>query len=255
MTSIELSAPRATITDRGRIGCWDPRAECTITMATPAAEPDLFARYHCGAVASYARFGVADALDPDTARCAQDTALFWVLTDISGEVVGGVRAKGPLLVPEDSHALIEWAGQPGECAVREMITTRIPRGIIEMKAAWLAKEPSGERHRARMIARSGFHALAVYDLDFCMATSAAHILEQWSSSGGVIAPIPATPYPDARYHTKMMWWDRRTFGTNGHPEQVEAIHREMAHARRHTQPRRAPELVVESIPARLVTVT
>jgi hypothetical protein len=239
MTSIERIA---TITDLGRIGCWDPLAECTIIMATPTAEPELFAHYHRGAVESYARFGVADALDADMGRCADDTALFWVLTDLGGVVVGGVRAKGPLLVPEDSHALIEWAGHDGESAVREMIATRIPHGIIEMKAAWLAKEPSGGRQRAKMIARSGFHAMAVYDIDYCMATSAAHILQQWSSSGGVIAAIPATPYPDARYATKMMWWDRRTFSAHGDPEQVDAIHREMTHARS-TQPRRAPELV------------
>jgi hypothetical protein len=115
-----------------------------------------------------------------------------------------------------------------------------PRGVIEMKAAWLAKDPSGGRHRAKMIARSGFHALAVYDLDYCMATSAAHILEQWRSSGGVIAQNPATPYPDARYATKMMWWDRRTFHAYGDPELIDTIRREMNPAHHSTQPRRAP---------------
>ncbi len=120
-----------------------------------------------------------------------------------------------------------------------------------MKAAWLAKDPTGGPHRAKMIARSGFHAMAVYDLGFCLATSAAHVLEQWRSSGGVIAPIPATPYPDARYATKMMWWDRRTFGAHGDHEQVATIRREMTHVRRNTQLRhRAPE-PAELIPAGL----
>ena len=206
MTSIKLAPPYATITDLGRIGCWDPLARVHDDHGHPRRGTRAVGPLPPGCGASYARFGVADALDADVARCAEDTALFWVLTDISGEVVGGVRAKGPLRVPEDSHALIEWAGQDGESAVREMIATRIPHGIIKMKAAWLTKEPPGGRHRAKMIARSRFHATAVYDLYFCMATSAAHILAQWCSSGGVIAPIPATPYPDARYETKMMWW-------------------------------------------------
>ena len=74
-----------------------------------------------------------------------------------------------------------------------------------------------------MIARSGFHAMALIGIDFCMATSAAHILEQWRSSGGVVAPIPATPYPDERYQTKMMWWDRHDFVNHAKPEQVSKI--------------------------------
>lgn len=220
------------IEDFTRISCWDPIAECSMTMATPRSEPALFAEYHRGAMASYARFGVAEAVDPDPERCAADTALFWTLADVDGRMVGGVRAKGPLRAPEESHALVEWAGQPAAADVRAAIAERIPDGVIEMKTAWLTREPDGQRHRAKMIARSGFHAMALFDFGYCMATSAAHILEQWRSSGGVVAAIPATPYPDARYETKMMWWDRRTFTVHGEPEQVAAIFCEMARVRR-----------------------
>ncbi|UNB51980.1 hypothetical protein [Mycolicibacterium sp. YH-1] len=222
----------ATFGDFRRTACWDPVAECTMTMARPSAEPDLFARYHRGAVASYARFGVSDALDPDVDRCAEDTALFWVLTDISGQVVGGVRAKGPLRGPEDSHAVVEWAGHPGEDQVHAAISERVPLGILEMKAAWLDKEPGGGRRRAKMIARSGFHAMGLFDITYCMATSAAHILDQWRSSGGVVADIPAAPYPNEHYQTQMMWWDRRTFAAHGDPVQVSAIIGEIAQTRR-----------------------
>src|SRR5687768_16165340 len=102
-----------------RAACWDPVAECTMVMATPEAEPELFADYHRGAVASYERYGVSDALDSDRAQCADDTGLFWALTDVDGRVVGGVRAKGPLRSADDSHAVVEWAGQAGETEVRE----------------------------------------------------------------------------------------------------------------------------------------
>ncbi|BBY27664.1 hypothetical protein GCM10023114_45830 [Mycolicibacterium sediminis] len=234
MTMAGIAEVPTLASDFTRFAAWDPIAECTMVMATPAAEPDMFADYHRGAVASYARFGVSDALDPDAAGCAEDTALFWALVDVGGDVVGGVRAKGPLRAPEESHAIVEWAGQAGETEVRRMIEARIPRGVLEMKAAWLSKEPGGTRHRAKMIARSGFHAMAALDLGFCMATTAAHILDQWRSSGGVVAPIPATPYPDARYETKMMWWDRSAFAAHGEPDQVATIVREMAQARRAT---------------------
>lgn len=243
MSSLDLVLPRhALFTDFTRSACWDPVAECSMVMSTPEAEPELFEKYHRGAVESYRRFGVSAALDSDVSRCADDTALFWVLTDTSGDVVGGVRAKGPLRGPEDSHATVEWAGQPGEADVRRAIAERAPAGVLEMKGGWLAPHAEGGRHRVRMIARSMFHAMAVFDIDYCMATAAAHILEQWKTSGGVVSDIPATPYPDERYETKMIWWDRRTFTVHGEAEQVAAVFREMAQVRRSTQSRRAPGL-------------
>lgn len=231
MTSTEL-APLPSLASPGPISCWDPLSECTLTMADPSDQPSLFAEYHRGAVASYARFGVADALDADTERCAEDTALFWAMTDIGGRVVGGVRAKGPLRYPDDSHAVVEWAGREGEAAVHDMIVDRIPFGVLEMKAAWLTANAKSDRHRIKQLARSVFHGMTLLDIDFCMASSAAHILEQWRSSGGVIAPIPATPYPDERYETEMLWWDRGTFALHAEPEQAAAIGLEIAHVNR-----------------------
>jgi hypothetical protein len=241
MTS-SLASPRPEIADFTRVACWDPIAETSMVMATPAAEPDLFERYHRGAVASYSRFGVSDAMDADVARCADDTAAFWALTDIDGDLVGGVRAKGPLLTPDDSHAAVEWAGQPGEADLRRAIAEMVPLGVVELKGAWTVREGSGARHRSQMIARCGFQAMAAFGLTYFMATSAAHILEQWRSSGGVVSDIPATPYPDERYETKMIVWDRRTFTVHGDGEQVAAIFREMAQVRRGMQARRAPSL-------------
>ena len=43
------------------------------------------------------------------------------------------------------------------------------------------------------------------------------------ASGGVVAAVPATPYPDERYQTKMMWWNRRDFVNYAEPEQVAKI--------------------------------
>ena len=63
-----------------------------------------------------------------------------------------------------------------------------------------------------------------------MATAAAHVLNRWRSSGGVVtAGIPAAPYPDERYQTKMMWWDRRDFVNHAEPEQVVKIIKETRH--------------------------
>jgi hypothetical protein len=62
------------------------------------------------------------------------------------------------------------------------------------------------------------------------------VLDRWQSSGGVLAAaVPATPYPDHRYRTKMMWWDRRTFAQHAEPDQVSKILTEITQIQRRYQ--------------------
>lgn len=202
---------------------WDDDAKCTLVMSRPGLDPDLWHEYLQGAERSYRKHGVERALNVAEICDGKDTAAFWAALDSTGRVIGGVRAKGPLTCADDSHAVIEWAAQPGLAAVRKMITDRVPFGILEMKSAFVTEDPDRNNGVTRALARSGFHAMAAMDLQFCMATSAPHVLDKWRSSGGVVASIPATPYPDPRYRTKMMWWDRRTFIKNAEPAQVSKI--------------------------------
>ena len=206
---------------------WDDDAKCTLVMSQPSLDPDLWLEYLGGAESSYRKHGVQGALDVAAICDGHDTAVFWAALDSRERVIGGVRAKGPLTCPDDSHAVVEWEGQPGLSAVRKMINDRVPFGILEMKSAFVTDDPDRNRGVTRALARSGFHAMAAMDLQFCMATSAPHVLDKWRSSGGVVASIPATPYPDARYRTKMMWWDRRTFTRNAEPAQVSKIFNEI----------------------------
>jgi hypothetical protein len=39
----------------------------------------------------------------------------------------------------------------------------------------------------------------------------------------VASRIPATPYPDDRYETRLAWWDRATFANHADPEQLSAF--------------------------------
>ncbi|WP_193791125.1 hypothetical protein [Mycobacterium paraense] len=202
------------------LGWRDPDIGCTLVVSRPSADPDLWSEYAAGAQRSYRKHGVECALDVEALRSGADTTLFFAIVDDDGRVVAGVRAKGPLRSADDSHAVLEWAGQPGQQAVRNMITDRIPFGILEMKSAWAADDSGQSRSLTRALARCGFHMMVLLDLQFCMATAATSILNRWRSSGGVVAAIPATTYPDERYRTKMIWWNRRDFFYHADPDQV-----------------------------------
>ena len=209
------------------ISWWDQDAECTMVLSRPDVDRTLWEEYLRGAEQSYRRHGVERAIDVAAIANGMDTAMFWTTLDASGRVIGGLRAKGPLLSADDSHATVEWSGQPGLPAVRKMINDRVPFGVLEMKTAWTTDDRDGARRVSHALARTIFHAMALLDVQFGVATCAPHVLERWLTSGAVVAPIPATPYPDERYRTKMMWWDRRTFANHAAPDQLPKILNEM----------------------------
>jgi hypothetical protein len=232
MTVVEL--PRAfapTNVDGALMRWWDSDAECTVAIARPSDDDDLWQRYLAGAERSYRSHGIGAAIDVDAIRRSRDTTLFWTVLKATGTVVGGIRAIGPLTSPDQTHAVTEWAGQPSHPMVRKMIADRLPFGVVEMKSAWVTDDPDRSRRITASLARAGCHVLAALGVQFCMATCAYHVLARWRSSGGVVAPIPSTPYPDDRYRTKMMWWDRHTVASLAAPSQTAKIFAEMANIR------------------------
>ena len=211
---------------RERHSWYDPDIDCTLMVSQPSTDPALWAEYGRGALQSYRKHGVEAALDVDALRTGDDTLMFFAVLDRAGKMVAGTRAKGPLRSADDTHAVDEWAGQPGQQAVRDMINDRVPFGILELKAAWVTDDPDRNRDIATALARSASHFAALIDVQFCMATAALHVLKRWRSGGSVVASVPSAPYPDERYQTKMMWWDRRDFVNHAQPDQVAKILKE-----------------------------
>jgi hypothetical protein len=206
-----------------RLSWRDPDLGCTLVLSQPKVDPDLWAEFSLGAQDSYRKHGVESALDMDVLRSGADTIMFSAAIDDTGRMVGGLRAIGPLRSADDSHAVIEWAGQPGEQAVRNMINDRVPFGVMEMKTGWAADGWDRDRPVTTALARSGLYMSSFFGYQFMMATAATYVLNRWRTSGGVVAPIPATPYPSERYQTKMIWWDRRDFINHAEPGQAAKI--------------------------------
>ena len=161
------------------------------------------------------------ALDADALRDGADTIIFAACVNDAGRVVAGLRGRGPYRSAEECHAILEWNGRPGQDAVRKMVTDRLPFGVVEMKTAWVADDPERSRALTSAISRTPLHAMPLLDIQFIVATAAEYVLKRWLSSGGQLASkIPATPYPDHRYQTKLAWWDRSTFANHADPKQL-----------------------------------
>lgn len=207
----------------GRLSWRDPDVGATLVLSQPDLDPNLWDEFAGRAEHSYRKHGVECALDLDVLRTGSDTLMFCAAIGDDGRMLAGLRAKGPLRSADDSHAVVEWEGQPGQQLVRDMITDRIPFGVMEMKSGWVIDDSDTNRSLTTALARSGFYMASLTGYQFFMATAAAFVINRWKSSGGVVASIPATPYPDERYQTKMIWWDSRDFINYAEPGQVAKI--------------------------------
>ncbi|MBX9640453.1 MAG: hypothetical protein K2X97_12195 [Mycobacteriaceae bacterium] len=220
-----FAAPKFPL--RENLSLWLPDANCRLVASNPALDPTLWTEYLEGAVRSYTRHGVERTLNIDAIWDGVDTQMFFAAVDSGGGVVGGARVVGPLWSADDSHAVIEWEGSPGASSVRKMIDDRVPFGVVEVKTAWAHSASVHRDAIATALARTALPIMALLEVQFVMATAAAHVLDRWRASGGVVAAtIPAVAYPDERYRTKMMWWDRSTIANHADPKQLSRMYKE-----------------------------
>lgn len=186
-----------------------PESAYRIVVTTPRAEPDLWRDYLIGAVRTYGAYGVEGALEVDRVRDGGSTSLFFVAFSPEGDVVGGMRSQGPYSGADQAHALSEWDGDPGRPRVRAMIEDRLPDGVVESKSAWVDRGFPGRRELVGCFSRAPLHASAILGARWVLGTSAAHTLPMWTSTGAVVVSgLDAIGYPDDRYRTHLLWWDR-----------------------------------------------
>ncbi|WP_439031811.1 hypothetical protein [Gordonia terrae] len=183
--------------------------EYSVIVASPRREPDLWREYLGGADASYNRHGCAAALDYDEVAGGTGTAMFFAVLDHDGRVVGGLRVQPRLEAAAQTHALVEWAGQPGQVQLVNAIEERLQGGIVEVKTAWVDERSPIAGTVAGQLSRLGLVIMELSGVDHMMATAADHVLRRWQSGGGRLdESVPSTPFPDERYRTRLMWWDR-----------------------------------------------
>jgi hypothetical protein len=62
------------------------------------------------------------------------------------------------------------------------------------------------------LARVFVHAMMLLNARHALGTVAAHAVRCWRTTGGVVSTtVTPVGYPDDRYLTAPMWWDRQTY--------------------------------------------
>jgi hypothetical protein len=217
-----------------------------IVVGEPVADLGRWGSYLYGAWQQYRRHGVESALDLDVIRDGRSTSLVFMALASDGEVVGGVRAQGPYVRAEQSHAVVEWAGVPAVRRVITMIEDRLPQGVVEGKTAWVADDVACRGSLVRCLSRAPVHAAALLGARFALGTSAEHTLGLWTATGAVVAEeVEPVAYPDDRYRTSLVWWDRcgpQTGVTEGERRALVSEYAQLTTSQRGAQPVVAPVL-------------
>lgn len=197
----------------------DDASDCTLVIGTPAAIPSIWTDYIDGAHRSYAAHGVEAALNYDTVRSGDTTRLFCAAIDHDDTVIGGLRIQGPYEHARQAHAIHEWSGHRGETELIDAVATRVSGGIIECKAAFVDVAGRRAHHLAVLLSRTPLFMTTITECRYMMATAADYVLARWAAGGGCIdTAVPTTPYPDTRYRTRAMFWDRHTMAHDAEPE-------------------------------------
>lgn len=193
----------------------------SFVVARPEDEPDLWEDFLTGAHASYSKYGVERVLEVDDVRTSGSTTLLLAIVDRDDRVVGGVRAQGPYKRASEAHALTEWGGRPGTDLLRVQIESRIPAGLVEMKTGWVNDEVGARHALAMAIARTPMHVMRLLDIRYALCTVADHAVRRWSATGAQVShSVSPVAYPDDRYLTVPIWWDRETVLDRMNPEHV-----------------------------------
>ncbi len=228
---MELAQPRTSelITAPGVLASyWEPLSGARFVITRPEDSPALWAQYLDGLEATYKSFGVEAALDLGAIFHGRRLPAFAVALGPDGDVIAGVRAHGPLEEPQDAHALIEFAADPaGQATVRRFIGDRVPFGVTEIKGGWVDEKAGNRRELSNALARTFLHILDAMNVQFGFCTAAVHAANRWSTVGGQpIRGLAPVAYPDERYQTTLMWWDRRTYDRFCEPDQLARIRAE-----------------------------
>ena len=228
---MELTRPRTPSHARAispLASYWEPLSGARFLVTRPEDSPSLWAQYLDGLEKTYKSFGVEAALDLGAIFHGRKLPTFAVALGADGNVVAGVRAHGPLQAPDEAHALMEFAAAPtGQSMVRRFIADRVPFGITEIKGGWVDDQAENRRELSNALARSFIHIMDAMDVQFGFCTAAVHAANRWSTVGGrPIDGLQPVAYPDERYQTTLMSWDRRTFDRYCEADQLGRIRAE-----------------------------
>lgn len=209
---------------------WARDAAVFVTAYRPEHNRAAWLDYVDGLDATYQRWQVGHIVDRPR-LAAEGCTMFWLVHDLHGRCLGGVRVEGPYPSLGRYAGVTELATSPDADRLEWALGASIGAGLVEFKGSWAAGD---RRDLGPVLGRCMQHSLWWLDVPQGFCTSAPHAQPAWESVGARrVTEIRPAPYPTDAYETSLMMWD------DAHPGLVTPEQqRELVVERRYLRPAR-----------------
>jgi hypothetical protein len=189
----------------------------------PKLNPQEWHAYLDGAQKAYAKRGVEASLPLALLESGEGISLFFLGYDGKGEAVTGIRYHGPLSRVEEAALISEMSSAPDIQDIKSTVEQALDSGVVEIKGAWSSGEREVGAQLLPLIARAHMVALEWLDVGYGFATVAERMLAVRDYTGAIQIGQYAVAYPDERYRTVLVEYDRQISPTICDPEVAEAL--------------------------------
>ncbi len=182
---------------------WAEDAQVFVSAYRPDDHRASWLEYLEGLHRTYTSWGVDHILDR-ARMAAEGCTLFWLLHDLEGEVLGGIRAEGPYTAPGRYACVTEMAASPDASRMVELLGPAVEAGALELKGGWVRPGVGG---LGRVLSRCLSHSMWWLGVGHGVGTGSTHVLPSWVSTGGRLLDMAPSAYPSDRYQTQALVWE------------------------------------------------
>jgi molybdopterin/thiamine biosynthesis adenylyltransferase len=192
----------------------------------PLERPDLWKMYLNEAEGTYRSHGFEGTLRRQELEDGEGVPLFFLGFSPEGEPVAGVRFHGPLEGSHQAFLVEEMAASSEIDDIRAMIDKEIRLGALEVKGAWSKGATVTGVRLIAAITRSATHAMNWLGAEFAIAAVSDTLVAVGTPAGGRMVGTASVPFPDDRYRTVCVSWDRSRSYELCTPPHQQALRRE-----------------------------
>jgi molybdopterin/thiamine biosynthesis adenylyltransferase len=192
----------------------------------PLERPDLWKVYLNEAEGIFRSRGFEGTLRRLELEEGNDVSLFLLGFDAEGEPVAGLRFHGPLEGAHQAAIIDEMASSPEIGLIHDLIEREIRLGTLEVKGAWSKGASVVGARLLTALSRAVTHGLNWLGAEFAIAAVSDTLMPVGTVTGGVQVGTHWVPFPDERYRTIAISWQRGRTYELATPENQQAYRRE-----------------------------
>src|SRR5664280_2092969 len=178
----------------------------------PLERPDLWKVYLNEAEGIFRSRGFESTLRRVELEEGNGVSLFILAFDTDGNAVAGVRFHGPLEGSHQAAIIEEMASSPEIGMIRDLIEQEIRLGAVEIKGLWSKGATVVGTQLRTAMSRSITHGMNWLGAEFAFAAVSDMLLPIGGPTGAGQIGTQWVPFPDERYRTVAVSWNRgRTY--------------------------------------------